>query len=132
MKIKELYGCEYEVSEEELFPLQKWYNQLIDKAPREVTVEDTARMLRQKLFPDLAMTKAIELLREDLFAGELYEGELLAAIADTESPLTAAHAQELKEVLRDASERIAAHEWMFDGEADEFREIVDAAARKIV
>ncbi|MDE7224205.1 MAG: hypothetical protein K2O34_10545 [Acetatifactor sp.] len=132
MKIKDLYGCEYEASEEELYPLQKWYNQLIDKAPQEVTVGDTARMLRQKLFPELAMTKAIELLRKDLFDGELYEWELLAAIADTESHLLAAHAQELKEVLRDASEQIAAHEWMFDGEADEFREIVDAVARKIM
>lgn len=110
MKIKELYGCEYEASEEELYPLQEWYNQLIDKTLQEVTLGDTARMLRQKRFPDLAMTKAIEFLRENPFAGELYEGEMLAAIANTENSLLAAHAQELKEVLRDASERIAAYE----------------------
>ena len=30
-KIKELYNCEYITSDKELYPLQKWYNKLIDK-----------------------------------------------------------------------------------------------------
>lgn len=132
MKIRDLYDCEYEVSEKELYPLQKWYNQLIDKTIQEITPGDVSRMLRQKLFPDLAMTRAIDFLREDPFAGELYEGEMLAAIARMENSLLAVYAEELKVVLKAASERIAAYEWSYDGEEDEFKEIVDNVARKIM
>lgn len=131
MKIKELYGCEYESSEEELYPLQNWYNQLIDKTIQDITPGDVARMLRQKMFPGLAMTKAIELLRENPFAGELYEGEILAAIAGMEASITASDKKELQSVLKDANERMAEHEWTYNGEEDEFKEIVDSVARKI-
>lgn len=106
MRIKELYGCEYECSKEELYPLQKWYNRLIDKSIQEITPEDAAKMLRQEIFPDLAMTKAIEFLQEDPFAGEL------------------------QDVLSDVPQKMAAHEWLYDGEEGEFREIVDAVACK--
>ena len=47
-KIKDLFKCEYIVSDGELYPLQKWYNQLIDKTISEVTVADVIRMMRQK------------------------------------------------------------------------------------
>lgn len=133
MKIKELYNCGYETPEgtsEELYPLQKWYNQLIDKTIQEINREDVAKMLRQKIFPDLAMTKAIEFLQEDPFAGELYEGEILAAIAKQETSLLASYARELQDVLSDALRKMMAHEWLYDGEEEEFREIVDAVACK--
>lgn len=132
MKIKELYNCEYEVSEKELYPLQEWYNQLIDKTIQEITPGDVARMLRQEMFPGLAMTKAIELLQENPFAGELYEGEILAAIAEMENSSVRSYTEELQIILKDASERIAAYEWTYDREEDEFKEIVDSVARKIV
>ena len=35
-KIKELYNCEYITSDKELYPLQKWYNKLIDKSIDEI------------------------------------------------------------------------------------------------
>ena len=131
MKIKELYDCEYEASEEELYPLQKWYNQLLDKTIEEISPGDVAKMLRQRVGPDLAMTKAIEELRRNPFAGELYEGEILAAIAGMEAAITASHKTELQTVLKDAKERTAAHEWTYDGEEGEFQEIVDSVAWKI-
>lgn len=30
-KIKEIYKCKYIETEEYMYPLQKWYNQLLDK-----------------------------------------------------------------------------------------------------
>ena len=59
-KIKELYNCEYITSDKVLYPLQKWYNKLIDKSIDEINTADILRMLRQKVFPKLAMLKAIE------------------------------------------------------------------------
>lgn len=54
-KIKEIYDCVAIISEKELYPLQKWYNQLIDKKPSEIIVADVLRMMRQKQFINLAM-----------------------------------------------------------------------------
>lgn len=82
MKIKDLYGCEY--AEQEWYPLPRWYNQLLD----------------------LAMTKAIEFLRENPFAGELYEGEILTAIAGREASLPASYAEELKEIVDSVARKI--------------------------
>lgn len=130
MTIKELYGCEYE--KEELYSLQKWYNQMIDKTIPELTPGDVSRMLRQEVLLDLAMTRAIEFLRENPFAGEMYEGEMLAAIARMETSILAPHAEELNAVLRDAAEKIAVHEWYYDGEEEELREIVDAVASALI
>ena len=61
-KIKEIYNCISISSNEELYPLQKWYNQLIEKTIAEITVEDVLRMIRQKEFTNLAVSKAINFL----------------------------------------------------------------------
>ena len=58
-KIKELFDCEYVVSDEALYPLQEWYNSLIDKTISELTISDILRMLRQNVFTNLAMQKAV-------------------------------------------------------------------------
>ena len=58
-KIKEIYNCVAIVSNEELYPLQKWYNQLIEKTIDEITIADVLKMIRQKEFTNLAMSKAI-------------------------------------------------------------------------
>lgn len=74
-KIKGIYDCVAIISEKELYPLQKWYNQLIDKKPSEIIVADVLRMIRQKQFINPAMSKAIKFLQEDVFTGETYDGE---------------------------------------------------------
>ena len=45
-KIKEIYNGTSIVSNEELYPLQKWYNQLIEKTIAEITVADVLRMIK--------------------------------------------------------------------------------------
>ncbi len=68
-KIKEIYNCVNIISDEELYPLQKWYNQLINKSINEITIVDVLKMFRQKIFSELAMLKAIEFLEENVFIG---------------------------------------------------------------
>ena len=84
-KIKEIYNCISIASNEELYPLQKWYNQLIEKTIAEITVADVLRMIRQKEFTNLAMSKAINFLQEDVFVGESYEGELFEKVSEMDS-----------------------------------------------
>lgn len=131
-KIKELYNCEYIVSDEELYPLQKWYNKLIDKTINEITIEDVLRMIRQKEFFNLAMVKAEEFLQENVFAGEGYDGELLEKISEMDTSFLTSHSDKLKSILKDAMNKSETHEWLYEEEREEFREIVDSVLKKIM
>ena len=47
-KIKDLYSCS-EINQEQLFPLQKWFNEVINKNYDELNLCDVLKMLRQKM-----------------------------------------------------------------------------------
>ena len=124
-KIKEIYDCEYIVSEKELYPLQKWHNQLIDKTMNEITVSDVLRMIRQQEFMDLAILKAVKFLQENVFIGEAYDGELFEKLAEIDISFLIPYKENLKDILKHALEESVIHEWSYDGEREEFEEIVD-------
>ena len=130
-KIKEIYDCVAIISDEELYPLQKWYNQLIDKTPSEITVADITRMIRQKQFINLAMLKAIKFLQDDVFIGETYDGEMLEKISEMDSSFLISYADELHNIIKNALDKSIIHEWSYDGEEDEFNNIVGVIEKKI-
>lgn len=124
-KIKDIYDCVAIISDEELYPLQKWYNQLIDKTLSEITVADVLRMIRQKQFIKLAMLKAIKFLQDDAFIGEAYDGEVLEKISELESSLLIMYKDDLKNIIQNALEKSEIYEWSYDGEENEFKEILN-------
>ncbi len=130
--IKEIYRCSAITSDEQLFPLQKWYNRLIEKTTDDIDVTDILRMLRQKVFVDLAIPTAIKLLQKDVYAGELYEGEVLEKLSEIENTLLIPFADELRDIVRCAIENCATHEWAYDGEDLEFKVILERLSEKIV
>ena len=130
-KIKEIYDCKYIISDEGLYPLQKWYNELIDKSINEINIADVLRMLRQKVFTKLAMLKAIEFLRKNIFVGELYDGELLQKISELDTIFLASYASDLKSILKDYIEKCKLHTWAYEGEEEEFKDIVKSILDKL-
>lgn len=130
-KIKEIYGCKPIVSTEQLYPLQEWHNLLIEKTIDEITVADVARMLRQNELVDLALPKAIRFLQQDLFAGELFEGELLETLSEIDATILKPVAYDLKIIVKNAADKQITHEWLYDGEEDEFQEIINVITAKI-
>ncbi len=130
-KIKDIYDCVAIISDEELYPLQKWYNQLIDKTIPEITVADVLRMIRQKQFINLAMSKAIKYLKDNVFIGESYDGEMLEKISAMDSSFLIAYTDDLKNITKKALEKSVIHEWSYDGEEDEFKEIVNVIGKKL-
>lgn len=135
-KLKELYDCQYIISDEDLYPLQKWYNKLIDKSINEINIADVLRMLRQKVFTKLAMLKAIEFLRKNIFVGELYDGELydgelLQKISELDTIFLASYASDLKSILKDYIEKCKLHTWAYEGEEEEFKDIVKSILVKL-
>lgn len=131
-KIKEIYNCMPIVSNEGLYPLQKWYNQLIEKTIDQITVEDVLRMLRQKEFTKLAMTNAMKYLQKDVFVGETYEGELFEKISEMESSFLMSYADELKTIIKDALVKSKMRYWTYEGEEEEFKEVIDTISQKVM
>lgn len=131
-KIKDIYNCKYIISDKELYPLQKWYNQLIDKTISEINIADVLRMIRQKEMIDLAISKAMDFLRNDVFAGETYEGELLEKLSEVEDASLLPYFDELKEILSHTLEEERKHEWLCDEEKEEFEKIVSCISNKII
>lgn len=131
-KIKEIYNCISIVSNEELYPLQKWYNQLIEKTIDEITVADVLRMIRQKEFTNLAMSKAINLLREDIFVGESYEGELFQKISEMDNSFLISYADDLKIIIKNALVKSEIRDWTYDGEEEEFKDMIDTLSTKVM
>ena len=131
-KIKEIYNCISIVSNEELYPMQKWYNQLIEKTIAEITVADVLRMVRQKEFTNLAMSKAISFLQEDVFAGESYEGELLEKVSEMDSSFLISYADDLKNIINNALVKSKTRDWTYDGEEEEFKDMIDTLSKKVM
>lgn len=131
-KIKEIYNCRSISSNEELYPLQKWYNQLIEKTIAEITVEDVLRMIRQKEFTNLAVSKAINFLKEDVFVGELYEGELLEKVSEMDSSFLISYADDLKNIIKNALVKSETRDWIYAGEEEEFKDMIDTLSKKIM
>ena len=131
-KIKEIYNCISITSNEELYPLQKWYNQLIEKTIAEITVADVLRMVRQKEFTNLAMSKAISFLQEDVFSGESYEGELLEKVSEMDSSFLISYADDLKNIINNALVKSETRDWTYDGEEEEFKDMIDALSTKVM
>lgn len=130
-KIKEIYNCKAIVSSEELYPLQKWYNRLIDKKIDEITVADILRMIRQKELMNLAMSKAINFLQENVFVGESYEGELFEKISEMDSSFLISYADDLKEIIKSALVKSEIHDWSYEGEEEEFKDLIDSLSKKV-
>ena len=106
--------------------------QLIEKTIAEITVEDVLRMIRQKEFTNLAVSKAINFLKEDVFVGELYEGELLEKVSEMDSSFLISYADDLKNIIKNALVKSETRDWIYAGEEEEFKDMIDTLSKKIM
>jgi len=130
-RIKDIYNCEYSISEGEVYPLQSWYAQLISKNLDELEVLDVVRMIRQNEFLDLAIFKAINYLNENTFVGDMYDGEVLENLSKLNIRFLIKYINELDNILKKALEENESHEWLCEEEKDEFEELVRKFLKKI-
>lgn len=130
-EIKDIYMCKPIEVDGELYPLQKWYNQLIDKKFIELEVSDITRMIRQKEFMDMAILKAIEYLKENPFIGEMYDGELLEKIFGINVDVLTNYTEEIKNILSNAIEKNNEYPWLEDEERIEFADKIKEFKNKI-
>ena len=63
-------------------PLERWYNNVREKRLSDFSIMDICKAIRQNLFLKYVMPEVFTRLEENMLAGELYEGELIAALAN--------------------------------------------------
>lgn len=130
-KIKDIYTCKYIKVNGEMYPLQKWYNQLLDKRISELEVSDVLRMIRQNEFMDIAISKAVSYLKENPFVGDMYEGELLEKLSSINIDSLTGYIGEIKDILFNALIKNQDYEWLDDEERKEFAEIIMKFSDKV-
>lgn len=124
-KIKEIYNCKPDyTNENEISPLGKWYNKLIDKTIAEITEDDVEKMIRQNILLELALKKAIEFLNIDIFAGALYTAGILIHVSKLDISYLRIYSKELKCISLSALNKLEKNEFIEDNE--EKKEIQEA------
>jgi hypothetical protein len=79
-------------------PLEKWYRSVRDKPIGEFSYNDLCKACRQQLYPEAVVPIAIETLRKDPLAGELYDGELLIAMKSVDRQYWLVHLSQAAEI----------------------------------
>ena len=102
------------------YPLQIWYNDLLDKTENDLTVFDVVRMIRQRKFIKLAVEIAFRFLNEDPFCGDCYTGELLEKVTGLEHKLIESHREDIINVVSLCESSLQSYEWTDDFEKDDF------------
>ena len=79
-------------------PLEMWYKAVRDKPIDEFTYNDLCKACRQQVFPEAVVPIAIERLRKEPLAGEMYDGELIAAMTYVDRKYWSAHPSQALDV----------------------------------
>ena len=116
--------CNVEPLEDKDYALVKWHNKVVKMTASEITIADISRMLRQKIFLEIAIDKAIMTLKNNPFAGELYTGELLSSLLETDRDILENKKADIAEIIRIAEKNWNDVAWGYPEEKDEFKELV--------
>ncbi|WP_187427160.1 contact-dependent growth inhibition system immunity protein [Rossellomorea marisflavi] len=62
------------------YALDEWYNTFLNKDRTELDITDLCRMIQQNIFIEVAIDKAVEVLKHNPLAGDVYDGQLVEAL----------------------------------------------------
>lgn len=129
-KIKDIYNISFSI-EDIRCPMDDWYSSLIHKAYSQINIFDVTRMLIQKMFLELAVTKAIEFIKQNPFCGQRYEGELMELLYGVDLIYLKSHRDDIQKILSKASNENKTYEWLCVEERKEFSELIHSFIMKL-
>lgn len=130
-KLKDIYEYDYIPNDSEIYPFQEWFNAILEKTEDELTIADVCRMLRQRMCSKCAMKRAVDILREDPFAGEIYEGQLMSTLYSAKEKYLCLFYGDILPILENAEVLSLSHKWTNDEERSEYLKIASAFKQKI-
>ena len=127
----ESYGEPSMPAEEAVYPLQQWHNAVLAKTPRELTVPDLLRMIRQDVHRDLAVALAMDFLQEDPYVCEMWNADLLEHVSRVKAERILPYRETLLAVMKRAEEMIPTHEWDLEEDLEELKDTLHRLAEKL-
>lgn len=119
------------------YPLTEWYNVVKNKRISELNDSDVSKFIRQGLFLKYIVPEALKRLKKDPTIGELYCGEMLAALYKVNDTFWMDNEALLKEMqnllneLSGESQVIKNLEWLYEGEEREFHDKIKLFGEKL-
>lgn len=103
--------------------LEQWYGRSLNKKVDDLNLEDVSRMLGQRVFLELGIEKAMEILSDDPLAGEMYDGHLLELLYGIELG-DYQDLEQLKLLLQHIHAILPQFEWTHREEQKEYADLV--------
>lgn len=128
--LREIYEYDLVPDDGLNFPVEEWFNAVMEKTEDKLTVSDVSRMLRQKIFSVIAINRAIEMLKEDLFAGEMYEGQLMANLCNAKEKYLCKRYDDIRPILKDAELKALGHQWSSEKDKQDYLRTVEDFLKK--
>lgn len=128
MKIKDIYNISFDITDistEDRCPMHDWYNDLINKTYNQLDLFDVTRMLIQKIFLKMALTKSIDFLEENPFIGQRYEGELMELLYKQKMSHLKPYEKSIQSILSNALVKNKTYDWLCEEEREEFSNLID-------
>ena len=113
------------------YSLVGWHNEVIKKTPDELSLADISRMIRQKVFLDTAISKAVTILKEDPFSGDMFTGQLLENLLELDSKYYLDYKADLKLVIKEAERSANDYPWGYPKEKDEYLELIKTLKKSL-
>ena len=129
--LKEIYEYDLVPDEGHQYSLDEWFNSIMSKTVDELTIADICRMLRQKICSAVAIGKAIDMLNDDPFVGELYEGQLMITLYNAKEKYLCKRYDDIEPLLEKAAFISKTHDWVSEYEKFEYLRTLEAFAKKI-
>jgi hypothetical protein len=123
--IHELYNVNKIELNKDSTSLEIWFNSVIDKNIKQITLSDVLKMIRQQLFLEIALNKAIEFLKDNPFIGEYYSGELIEHLLKINPILLKNFEKDIKKIYSNIKTNI-------NNISDEEKYEIEQASQKII
>ena len=78
------------------------------------------------------MNKALEYLKQDIFIGEQYDGQMIEEMSKLNTDFLKSYKEDLIIILNGALEKSKLHEWSYNGEKEEFDSIVNELMNRLL
>jgi len=101
-------------------PLDEWYKALINKRIKDLNINDICKMLRQGIFVEIAIKKAIEILKQNPKTGDFYDGQLIKSICAIDFSEYKQYLAKMKEVLMHIENTMNGDSWLIEQDFEEY------------
>jgi hypothetical protein len=130
MKIRDIYQISLKEVQSK-YALDIWYTNLINKTVSEIDTNDMCKMIKQNIFKELAINKAIDVLELNPLTGDVYDGQLLELLFSDGTEIIKAYKERLSKLLMETKENLDIDDFICEEDCNQFRVLVEKFLTKL-